>query len=295
MDPRRLLIFRTVVRAGSISAGARELGWTQPAVSQHLRVLERSAGSPLLERGPRGVRTTEAGRVLLRHADSLASLLHVAGSEIEDLAQARRGTVRLAAYPSGAATRVPAALATLRSRHPGLDVHLTEAEPPEALAMVREGEAELALVFAHEGQELAEPGLVTHELGTDDLLLVLPDGHRSATARGLRLTQLRDETWVAGCERCRAYLVRASRDAGFEPRVRHITDDYVVVQNLVAHGLGVALLPETSLQAFRHAGVVVRRVGGVVPRRLAVVHREGVTAIPAVAATLAALIDPEAG
>lgn len=286
-----MLIFRTVARAGSISAGARELGWTQPAVSQHLQALERDAGSPLLLRGAGGVTLTEAGEVLLQHADSLASLLRVADAELGDLAEVRRGTVRLACYPSGAATRVPQGLSALRVRHPGLDVHLTEAEPPEALAMVQEGVVDLALVFAHEGQELAAPDLVTHPLGSDDQLLVLPKGHRRAATRGLALGQLAEETWIAGCDRCRAYLLQACHEAGFEPHVRHVTDDYVVVQNLVAHGLGVALLPDTSLQAFRHADVEVRRVRGVGPRRLGAVHRPGVESIPAVAAVLEALVE----
>lgn len=285
-----MLIFRTVARAGSISAGARELGWTQPAVSQHLQALERGAGSPLLMRGSGGVSLTEAGEVLLRHADSLASVLRVADAELDDLAQVRSGTVRLACYPSGAATRVPQGLSELRERHPGLDVHLTEAEPPEALAMVHEGTVDVALVFAHQGQELADSDLTTHELGTDDLLLVLPEGHARATGRPLALEQLADETWIAGCDRCRAYLLQACRESGFEPHVRHVTDDYVVVQNLVANGLGIALLPDTSLQAFRHAEVEVRRVRGVEPRRLGAVHRPGVESIPAVGAVLGTLI-----
>jgi DNA-binding transcriptional LysR family regulator len=81
------------------------------------------------------------------------------------------------------------------------------------------------------------------------------------------------------------------RHAGFEPRVRHVTDDHVVVSNLLAHGLGVALLPETSVQAFRDDAVGVRRVRGVEPRRLGAVHRPGAETIPVVGAVLAALVD----
>ena len=72
MDPRRLLIFRAVARAGSISAGARELGWTQPAVSQHIGRLERETGTPLFTRSTQGVALTEAGQALLRRADEIA-------------------------------------------------------------------------------------------------------------------------------------------------------------------------------------------------------------------------------
>src|SRR3954464_1719463 len=132
MDPRRLLIFRTVARAGSISAAARELGWTQPAVSQHLRALERAAGCALLLRGAGGVELTEPGRVLLARADALAVQLHMAEEELAELTALRRGRVRLAAYPSAAATLVPRAVAGLRARHPDIDVELTEAEPPGA-------------------------------------------------------------------------------------------------------------------------------------------------------------------
>src|SRR6187431_428122 len=128
VDPKRMLIFRAVARAGSISAAARELGWTQPAVSQHLRALERSVDCALLLRGAGGVELTEPGRVLLARADALAVQLHMAEEELAELTALRRGRVRLAAYPSAAATLVPRAVAALRSRHPEIDVELTEAE-----------------------------------------------------------------------------------------------------------------------------------------------------------------------
>jgi molybdate transport repressor ModE-like protein len=93
MDPKRMLIFRAVARAGSISGAARELGWTQPAVSQHLRALERSAGCALLLRGPGGVQLTEPGRVLLTRADAVAVQLHMAEEELVALSELRRGRV----------------------------------------------------------------------------------------------------------------------------------------------------------------------------------------------------------
>ena len=153
-----MLIFREVARAGSISAAARALGWTQPAVSQHLRALERSAGCALLLRGAGGVELTEPGRVLLSRADALAVELHMAEEELADLAELRRGRVRLAAYPSAAATLVPRAVAGLRIRHPEVDVELTEAEPPEALDLVLEGDADLALVFAYDDADPVDDG-----------------------------------------------------------------------------------------------------------------------------------------
>src|SRR4029450_13189440 len=120
VDPKRLLIFRAVARAGSISAAARELGWTQPAVSQHLRALERSVGCALLLRGAGGGELTEPGRVLLARGDAPAVQLHMAEEELADLTELRRGRVRLAAYPSAAATLVPRAVAGMRARHPDI-------------------------------------------------------------------------------------------------------------------------------------------------------------------------------
>lgn len=102
-DPRRLLVFREVARAGSLAGAARVLGWTQPAVSQHVRRLEEAAGTPLVVRAGRGVALTEAGRVLLRHADAVADRLDAAEQDLAALAGLQTGRVRVAAFPTAAA------------------------------------------------------------------------------------------------------------------------------------------------------------------------------------------------
>ncbi len=283
MDARRLLIFRTVARAGSISGAARELGWTQPAVSQHVRALERSAGCALLTRGSAGVELTEPGRVLLARADAMAVQLHMAEEELADLTALRRGRVRLAAYPSAAATLVPRAVAGLRARHPEIDVDLTEAEPPEALALLGAGDVDLALVFSYDGAR-PEPPLVWRPLADEPVLLALSADHRAATRRRLTLADLADEPWIVGCERCRAHTMLLCAEAGFTPTVRHVSDDYVVVQNLVAVGLGVTLLPRSALDAFLHPGVRVREHPSFGTRTFGIVHREGADGVPATAA-----------
>lgn len=130
MDPRRVLLFRAVARTGSLSAAARELATTQPAVSQQLRALEREAGMPLVLRGARGITLTEAGQRLLARADGIAAHLHMASEELAGLAHLRAGRVRLVAFPSAAATLVPDALAALADDHPGVAVEMVEAEPP---------------------------------------------------------------------------------------------------------------------------------------------------------------------
>ncbi|WP_101524771.1 LysR family transcriptional regulator [Nocardioides houyundeii] len=285
MDSRRVLIFRTVARAGSISAGARELGWTQPAVSQHLRALEREVGGPLLVRGAGGVDLTEAGRRLLAHADAVAAHLEAAAAELDDLAQLRSGSARMASFPSGSAVIVPTALAALAVAAPEIEVSLVEAEPPEAAALVRSGAVDLALVFGYQ-EDRAEEALVAAPLAEDPIRLVLP---ADVAAVPRRLAELEDRPWVAGCERCRGHLVACAARAGFVPRIRHVTDDYVVVQALVARGLAVAVLPETALTAFRHPGVRTEELPELGSRRIDVLHRRGIERVPAVAALLAAL------
>ena len=282
-----MLIFREVARAGSISGAARLIGWTQPAVSQHLRALEREVGSPLLLRGAGGVKLTEPGRVLLARADAVAGQLHMAGEELAALAQLRRGTVRLAAYPSAAATLVPRVVAALLDRNPNIDVILTEAEPPEAMGLVEAGDVDVALVFGYDGLPIAGAGLDWRPLADEPVHLVLPPRHPLAERAGIGAGDLDSEPWIMGCARCREHAMAVCAAAGFEPRVRHVSDDYVVVQNLVAVGLGVTLLPHSALEAYRHPEVVVRPSPAWGTRTYGVVHRDGAAAVPATAALLA--------
>ena len=284
MDPKRLLIFRAVARAGSISGAARDLGWTQPAVSQHLRALERSAGCALLLRGAGGVELTEPGRVLLVRADALAVQLHMAEEELADLTALRRGRVRLAAYPSAAATLVPRAIASLRAAHPEIDVELTEAEPPEALDLLNAGDVDLALVFGYGSEPVDNPGLRWTPLADEPVALVVGADHAAVRRKRLTLRDLAGEPWIVGCARCRAHTLLLCAQAGFEPQVRHVSDDYVVVQNLVAVGLGVTLLPRSALDAYRHPDVSIREHASFGTRTYGIVHREGAEHVPATAA-----------
>lgn len=291
MDPRRLLIFRTVVRNGSIGAGARELGWTQPAVSQHLAALEKEVGTTLLLRSSAGVTPTEAGARLAQHAEAIAAQLEAATEELADLTALRRGTVRFGTFPSAAAVLLPPVLSRLRETAPDLDVTFEEIEPPDAIAKLREGELDLALVFRYPCSDVdAEGTLEWSPLLEDRVMAVLPQDHPRAEDPDLTLADLAEETWVAGCERCRANLISSARTAGFTPTVRHSTDDGVVAQRLVQHGGGVALLPETVLEATPVEEVVVRSLPGLDSRMIGLLNRRGAQAIPAVAAVRDALV-----
>jgi DNA-binding transcriptional LysR family regulator len=195
------------------------------------------------------------------------------------MANLRAGRVRLVAFPSAAAALLPGALQELQVRHPGLEVTMVEAEPPEAWSAVRSGEADVALVFGYDGPPPDDGELVWIPLAVEPLHLVLPPGRTGPVEQGS--AWLADQSWIAGCERCRQHLVERCRDSGFEPRLTHESDDYVVVQNLVARGLGVTVLPRLALQAFRHPDVVVHPLPSFGERHVGLVHRPGAVDVPA--------------
>jgi DNA-binding transcriptional LysR family regulator len=161
-----------------------------------MRALERSAGAVLAVRAGRGMRLTAAGDALARHAGSILAGIAAAEEDVAAIAGLRAGRVRLAAFPSGSATLVPAAIADVMRRHPGLQVTLHEAEPPESLALLRAGECDLVLAFRYPADEQArdehagprhgagersdpdDAGLDVMTLFDDALSLVLPAGHR---------------------------------------------------------------------------------------------------------------------
>ncbi|GAA4726865.1 LysR family transcriptional regulator [Isoptericola chiayiensis] len=279
LDLTRLRVLAAVARTGSVTAAARELHYAQPSVSHHLARLEAEAGLPLLERVGRGVRLTEAGRLLADRAEEIIGRVESVQRELDALAGLRAGRARLAAFPSALATLVPAAVTRLRTAHPGLGVGLVEAEPPEALAALRAGEVDVALVFEHDAPDRTErradelAGFEVTEVLDDVVHLVTPaDGapEVAATARPATvLRAVRSQTWIAGCERCRADLVGRCATAGFAPRIAYETDDYVAVQALVAAGAGVSLLPGLALRAHRHPDVRATPLPGAVRRVLA--------------------------
>jgi molybdate transport repressor ModE-like protein len=289
VDAAALRTMRAVAEAGSISGAARVLGTSQPAVSQQVRRLERRLGTALVERAGRSIRLTEAGQVLARHGGSVAAAVDAAGEEIAALTGLRSGRVRLVSFPSSSATLVPSALALLRSRHPGVEVHLTEAEPPESLAELREGRCDVVVAFTYKASVDVE-GLVTRPLLTDPLRLAVPADHPAADRLdGEGLAALAGDTWIAGCPRCRTHLLALCSAAGFTPEIAYATDDYVAVLGLVAAGLGVALVPGLVLDAVRRDGVRLVTLRPEPVRRIKAVTTPDLARVPAVAAALDAL------
>ena len=259
LDVTRLRVLVAVARHGSVTAAARALNYAQPSISHHIARLEAETGARLLQRAGRGVRLTDAGRLLAERAEEIIGRLDAAENELAAHVGLRQGRVRLASFPSALGTIVPAAAARLEAESPGMDLMLAEAEPPEALRMLRAGYVDVALVFRHYQQD-ADPGPPgAAEEGARGRLLLDEPVHMVTQAPGADgepdLAAYASRRWIAGCERCRGYLLRQCALAGFTPKISFTTDDYVAVQALVAAGLGVTTLPGLCLRAARHPGI----------------------------------------
>jgi DNA-binding transcriptional LysR family regulator len=263
MDLRRLRALQAVVDTGSVTAAADQVGYTPSAVSQHIAALERETGAVLFERVGRGIRPTEAGRLLAEHARGLLSKVAEAEAAIVALQSGHVGTLRVVSFPTAGASLIPPALATVRRELPHLEVALRVAERDDSLPLLRQGEADVVVtVEDFPSGEVPRDGLAWVHLLDDPYRLVLPRGHRLAGRRVIDLVELAEENWVetmcgVGC--CHEVASKAFRDAGFEPHRTVEADEYWPAQGFVAAGLGVAIIPTLGLGVL-HDSVVVRRL-----------------------------------
>lgn len=304
LNVSRLKVLGEVARQGSFSAAADSLAYTQSAVSQQIATLESEAGMTLLERRPRGVRLTSAGRTLLEHAEGILARLEAAEAELAAIAGLRAGQLRMASFPTAGATLMPLAIARYRSNHPDVRLTLAEGEPEEIAPRLYAGEFDLALLFefADAGDPLGESltraeGLTRVELLEDPLYLTLPRAHPLAAKRELRLEDLHGEAWVqtSQASSCARHVVRSCHAAGFEPNVSFESDDYQTVKGLVAAGVGVAFIPELALADVRE-DIVVRTLSPAPPvRQVIAALPSDVRLAPAAPAMLRTLRDAAAG
>src|SRR5215831_2776364 len=243
VDLTRLRILDAVARTGSVTAAARELRYSQPSLSHHLARLEQETGAQLLQRVGRGIRLTPAGQLLADRAAEILGRVDAAAAELSAHVGLNTGRVRLAGFTSGLSTLVPAAAVLLRREHPGLQLTLTDTHPPEALQLLRAGHIDVALIFRYDEAPPEDQDLRLVHLLDDPTYLLTTD---EATS----LAEYRDSAWIAGCERCRAHLVDECEHAGFTPRITYTTDDMVLMQALVAAGLGVTMIPSSTRRVY---------------------------------------------
>jgi len=265
LDLRRLRLLRELHERGTVAAVAQALQFTPSAVSQQLAVLEREAGVALLEPAGRGVRLTDPAIVLVRHAEALLDRADLAEAELAAAAGQVSGRARIASFQSVALKVAIPAISALAAEHPGLRCELRESEPEVALPALQLGDVDLVLGDEWQDQPRPRPaGVHRADLHRDPVRLILPAGHPATRGRKrtARLSDLAGEAWTTGYPGAgwEQVVQRACRQmGGFEPDIRHRTNDSVISLALVASGQAVMLLPEL-VGAEDHPGVVVREL-----------------------------------
>jgi DNA-binding transcriptional LysR family regulator len=301
LDLRRLRLLRELSERGTIAAVADALQFTPSAVSQQLAMLEREAGVSLLERAGRGVRLTDAALVLVDHADALLERAALAEADLAAAAGTVTGRGRIAGFQSVALSLALPAMEALARDAPRLRCELIEAEPEQALPALALGDVDLVLgdEWQHQPWRLSA-ALQRHELLRDPVHLVLPAGHPAARRHrdAVPLAELAGEAWTTG-HRGMAWEEMTQRTCrqhgGFDPDIRHRTNDATVSLALVARGLAVTLLPDLVLPG-RHPGVALRSIAeGLVDRAIVAVTRAADAARPSTQALVAAVRDAAAG
>src|ERR1700750_1961780 len=249
MDPRRVLTFHAVARERSFSRAARTLALSQPSVSNQVAALEREIGARLFERERGGLRLTPEGEILLEHADAIAERLQLASEQLGAAAQEQRARLRIGAFPTALAAFVPAAIDHLRPAHPQWKVTVDEGTD-DLRARVRAGELHLAVGFQDAAEDRREPdGVERRDLFREHFRVALAPGHPLAVRPEIALAELAHEDWTAAVPD--GLIVRACREAGFEPNLVSLTHDQLAVRALVLRGLAVTLVPELLAAPFR--------------------------------------------
>ncbi|MFI6033064.1 LysR family transcriptional regulator [Streptomyces sp. NPDC051315] len=246
-----LRAFLEVARHGSFTVAARTLGWTQSAVSRQISSLEAAwGGGPLFDRLPRGVRLTEAGRVLKPHAEAVAETLREAGRELAALREGTGGRLRFGAFATADAALVPHALAAFRARRPGVRLTREEGLTPALLDRLSAGHLDVAVVSTTGRAPLEAYTL--HHLLDESLYVAVPAAHPLAGHPGpVRLGRLADADWISGAAHPEGTLLDAALREGFRPRVAHVVGEWTAKQGYVAAGLGVTLVPALAATAVR--------------------------------------------
>jgi DNA-binding transcriptional LysR family regulator len=284
LDVRRLRLLRDLARLGTIAAVAEAHTYTPSAVSQQLAALQREAGVVLLERAGRRVALTPVGAALVRHTEVVLAALEAADATLAAARGGLTGTVRIGAYPSAVRTLLPPALVALARDQPGLDLMVTELDPVDVPAALRDRRLDVALAHDYDVvPTAADPALDSTPLLAETVYLAVP-----STMAATTLADVRQADWILGSPGtlCHTVAWHACRLAGYPPTVRHHADDFTAMLALVGAGQGVALVPELAAGQPPDG---VRLVPLDLRRRTRIAYRRGAGDHPAVAACVAAL------
>jgi len=277
VDLLRLRSFVDATRLGSFAAAAKALSYTAPAVSQHVAALEEELGCALVIRGARGVSPTPAGEALQTRAERLLTDAHLAELAVREMT-GQLQSLRIGAFPTGAQYLLPNALTALRRDHPDLELTVLHFEPPAGLAELAAGDVDAVLTHRYPGATWTAPtGVRLRPLHADQLNLLTPANHPLAARPQVDISDLRHETFISGTTGTpnRTALEIACAKAHFAPKVIFETAGYGVTTALVAHGIGIALVPALACPPANDsvARIEVRVQGEPLARQISLAHR----------------------
>ncbi len=283
MNLVHLAVLAAVARHGSVTEAAKELHYSQPSVSHHLSRLEAAVGVKLVQRVGRGIRLTPEGQLLANRANEILGRVDAAASELAAQVGLQSGRVRVAANASALSTIVTRAAGLVAEAHPGLELVVYDRHPVEALEMLRHSEIDVALVFRYADAPVEDDGFRLAHIGNDRIHLLSrrPDD---------TVADHRYSPWIGGCARCQEELIAMCRREGFDPRIASHSDDIVVVQALVAAGVGVTTQPGLALMAHQRPDIYTTEISHS-PRQLFAVTYGEPPDPPASAALIEALHD----
>jgi DNA-binding transcriptional LysR family regulator len=297
LDVRRLRVLREVARQGSLSAAAAVLGYTQPAVSRQIAVLEAEVGVQLLRRLPQGVTLTDAGRLLVDRTEAVLLSLSRTEEELREHAELHGGTLRMAAFASSAPSVMPLALGRFRERHPGVELIVTVADPIDSVPLLRTGGLDIALQNYADlssaepsGRRSPQPGglpLETVPLFDDPMYVALPSAHPLATDPVLELRRLEQGPWMLAS----SLGTCPDADLFHDLCAAHSLEPRVAFQlGFVAAGVGISVIPDMIARSMRPDVIVRTPDPPLPPRPISAAVPAGYRS-PAVAAMLEILIE----
>jgi DNA-binding transcriptional LysR family regulator len=294
MDPRRLELLLELSRLGSMTEVAAATGTTTSTVSAQIAALAREAGTPLVEPVGRRVRLTPAGRRLAEHAVRILAALEAARVDLDPSATPA-GTLRVAAFATVVRRAVLPVLEVLRREHPAVRMLVHEHEPPEALTLLAADDVDLALTYDYNLAPAGfDPSFLVRSLGSARWGLGVPAGSGPSGATALEVFEAwRDADWIVNSRNTadEEVVSTVASLAGFRPRIAHRADSLDLVQDLVAAGLGVGLLPVA--QPVRPGVAVLPLAAPEVVLRAQAVVRRGREAWPPLALALRLVVEAE--
>lgn len=266
LDAIRLRVLVAVAKHGSVTAAAHALNYAQPSISHHMARLEAETGAKLMERAGRGIRLTEAGQLLAERAEEILGRLDAAEAELAAHVGLQPSRVRLAAFGTALATIAAGAATEMRAGQAGSDIQLSQADPAEALRMLRASEADVALTYHYVVQDGELGGRqdddLHAELVLDEPVYLVCQVKGTAGAGTADVADLAGQRWIAGPEGSAEVTEVLGRSAGFLPEMAIRTWDYATALALVAAGLGSAIMPGLALRAAPRQEVAATELRG---------------------------------